>query len=107
MSVGQLCELIGHRRRLRGGGGQPCKDAGRIEASVEALAEFGQVTRQMLGTDRMVGAVDGVLDVAGHGIDPVEHLPMLGDARAVHVGSFPRVPRGLLAEELCISGFRG
>lgn len=83
MSLSQLYEAVGHGWDERGGCSQAPNHGGEIEASVEAVGEFGEVAGQMLGANRMVGSLHGVLDVAEHGIDPDEcpaSLPSPGAA---------------------------
>ena len=53
----------------------------QLEAPLEAVpwglplvvAELGEIALQVLGLQRVVGAVQGVLDVVEHGVDPLEH----------------------------------
>ena len=42
MSLSQRYEPVGHRRRVRDGGGQPWGHAGQKEAADETIAEFGR-----------------------------------------------------------------
>lgn len=52
-------------------------------APVKAVLELGQVAG-IVATDRMVSAGDSVLDVAQHGVDPVERRDLrAGSATAV------------------------
>ena len=39
---------------------------------IKAVFKFRQIAWQMLGPDRMVGAVQGGLDIAQHGVDPAK-----------------------------------
>lgn len=81
MSLSQLYESVRHRRGERCGGAQATDHADQIEAPVEAVREFCEVARQMLGTDRPVGAMHGVLDVAQHRINPDERFAVLPPLR--------------------------
>lgn len=45
----------------------------QLEAAVEAIAELGEIALQVLGIQHVVRAVQGVLDVAEHGVNPLEH----------------------------------
>ena len=45
-------------------------DVGRVESAIEPILELREVSLRLLGTNRMVGAVHGVLDVAENRIDP-------------------------------------
>lgn len=47
-----------------------------IKPPVKTKTKLGKIPGQMLFADRMIGAVDGFLDVAEHGIDPGEHLDL-------------------------------
>ena len=78
MSISQLYETVRHRRRLGCCSCQARQHGRQIEPSVEAVGELRQVTRQMLGMIRMIGAVDRILDVAEHGVDPVERASPAG-----------------------------
>ena len=91
MSLSQLYETVRHRRRLRCGEGQTWQHGCKIEASVEAIRELGQVAWQVLGAHRVVGAVDRILDVAQHGIDPVERVASAGEA--CRIFAFTRLAR--------------
>ena len=51
------------------------------EAPAEAVGELGQVARQMLGAEMVVGAMKGALDVAQNRVDPSER-GMLGALRS-------------------------
>lgn len=64
------------------GGAKAGDYAGEIEAPIEAVRKFGEVARQMLGSNRMVGFLQGVLDVAEHGVDPHEGFAPLAPLRA-------------------------
>ena len=61
----------------------------QLEAVVETVTEFSQVTRHMPAADGMVGAVHGVLHITDHGVEPLEHhlvvVPaiLVGDDRFV------------------------
>src|SRR6185436_6308882 len=72
MRLRQLYEAIRQGRGARCNRCQPRQQVGEIEAAVKAPTEFGEVARQMLVTDGMVGPVDGVFDVTEHGVDPFE-----------------------------------
>lgn len=72
MSLSQLEQPIGHRRRVCGGIAEAREQRGEVEAAVEPVAELGQLARQVLRTDHMIGAMQSVLDVAENGVEPVE-----------------------------------
>jgi hypothetical protein len=54
MSLSQLEQPVGHGRRVGGGIAQARQHGGEVEAAVEAVAELGQVARQMLGAELVV-----------------------------------------------------
>src|SRR5512144_3256485 len=74
MNLSQFYEPVGHRRGPGCDHRKPSQQVGQVEAAVEAPAELGEVARQMLVANGMVGSVDGVLDVAEHGVDPLERF---------------------------------
>jgi hypothetical protein len=51
MSLSQLEQPVGHGRRVRGGIPQAREHRGEVESAVEAVAEVGQIARQMLGAE--------------------------------------------------------
>lgn len=91
MTLSQRYEPIRHWRRERCGGAQTTDHAGQVEAPVEAVREFGEVARQVLGADRSaIRAVQGILDVAQHRVDPHEGLAPLPALRAARHQRFMR-----------------
>lgn len=54
MSLNQLYEPIGHGRCDCGSSAHTPDHGSEIEAPVEAIAELGEVARQVLGANRMV-----------------------------------------------------
>src|SRR5688572_5081617 len=74
MNLSQFYEPVGHRRGPGCDDREPSQQVGQVEAAVKAPAELGEVAWQMLMADGMVGSVDGVLDVAKHGVDPFERF---------------------------------
>ncbi len=86
MSLSQLEQAVGHGRRVRSREAEARKHRGEVKAAVESVAEFSQVTRQMLGTDLMISAVQGILDVTDDGVEPAKllHLDAGGTATGNH-----------------------
>src|SRR5215510_10748139 len=84
MRLRQLYESVWHRRSLDCGDGKPLEHASQIMTAIETVAELSEVARQMLEADRVVGSMQGVLDIAQHGIDPFERPATLGHVRPVH-----------------------
>lgn len=83
MTLSQCYEPVRHRRRERRGGAQATDHAGQVETPVEAVGEFGEVARQVLGPNRpAIRPVQGILDVAQHRVDPHERLAPLSALRA-------------------------
>ena len=74
MSLSQTEQAAGHGRCVYRGLAEAREHGRQVEAPVEPVAEFGEVTRQMLGTGLVVGAVQGVLDVADDRVEPAEVL---------------------------------
>lgn len=72
MSLSHSCKAVGKRWRHQGGAGQPFDHGIELEAAVEPVAELSEVARQMLGVHCVIGAMQGVLDVAQGGVDPVQ-----------------------------------
>ncbi len=85
MTLSQPYEPVRHRWRERRGGTQAADHASQVETPVEAVREFGEVARQVLGPNcAAIRTVQGILDVAQHRIDPHEclaPLPALRTAR--------------------------
>lgn len=46
----------------------------QMETSIEAITEFSEVAWQMLAAYRVIGPMDGILDIADHGVYPLEDL---------------------------------
>ena len=55
---------------------------------VETITEFSQVARQMPTADGMVGAMHGVLHIADHGVEPLEHHLVVVPAILVGIDRF-------------------
>lgn len=74
---------------VRGSVTETGQHSGEVETSVEAVAELGEVAGQMRWADRVVSAMQGLLDVAKDGVEPAKvlHLdaghPTTGDNRLV------------------------
>ena len=69
MSLRQFEEAVGHWRGADGGPAETRRHGGEIVASIEAVGEFGQVAGDVLLAG---GPLDGGLDVAERGVDPLE-----------------------------------
>ena len=58
-----------------------------MEPSVEPVAEFGQIAGKMFLTNRMIGTVKGILDIAQQGVDPEESgIPDAIRSSSCHLG---------------------
>ena len=68
----QLEQPLRHRRRPQRHMDQSRDHVGQVEATIEPILELRQVTLCILGTNRMVGAAQGILDVAENRIHPPE-----------------------------------
>ena len=92
----QLEQPLRHRRRPRRHMDQSRDHVGQVEATIEPIRELRQVTLCILGTSRMGGAAQGILDVAGNrvhppefggldaGASPADHAPVMLAARGGH-----------------------
>lgn len=81
MSLSQLYESVRHRRGGGGCGSQARQHAGQVESSVEAVGEFSQIPRQMLGPDGVIGSMHRILDVAQHRIHPCKVFAVAAPGR--------------------------
>lgn len=76
MSLSQTEQAVGHWRCVYCGPAEAHEHCGQVEAPVEPVAEFREVTRHMLRTGLVVGAVQGVLNVADDRVKPAEVLEL-------------------------------
>lgn len=74
MSLSQYYEPVRHGRSLDRGDSPTLSHGGQVSSMVEAITELSKIARPVLVSDRVIGSVDGVLDVAKHRIDPVQAL---------------------------------
>ena len=79
--LGQLEHSVRHGRGAQGDEREAGKHLPQREAPTEAVGELGQVARQMLGAEMVVGAMKGALDIAQNRVDPSER-GMLGALRS-------------------------
>ena len=72
MNFSQLKQAIRHWRGSYRGPREARDHGGEIVSAVEAVFEFGEISRHVLAIDGAVGSGDGGLDVAKCGVDPFE-----------------------------------
>src|SRR5271165_1792696 len=72
MNLSQFQESVWHRCCSNTGPYKAGDHGGEIVSSVEAIFEFGEVSRDMLSVDGPVGCGDRRFDVAQRGVDPLE-----------------------------------
>jgi len=72
MYLSHRSEPIRQRCREAGDIGQPFHHPIEFEATIEPIGKFGQVAPEMFSVNRMVGAVNCILDISKHRIDPAE-----------------------------------
>jgi len=98
MSLSQFYDAVGHGWSERGIRAQTPHHAGEIAATVEVVAELGEVPGQLLGANRMVRSLHGVLDVSHHTVDRDECLasvpPLAAAARQRLVSTTCLLDRG-------------
>jgi len=86
MSLSQYYEPVRYGRSLDRGDSPTLSHGGQGSSTVEAITELSKLARQVFVSDRVIGSVDGVLDVAKHRIDPVQALAPTLSAGPPHDG---------------------
>src|SRR5271170_2392941 len=72
MTLSHFEQAVGHWRRPHTGPREARDHRSEIVSTIEAVLEFGEVTRHVLAADGPIGAGDRRLDVAESGVDPFE-----------------------------------
>src|SRR6056297_2275751 len=74
MYLSHHSELSGQRRRSASHIGKPFDHPVKLEPAIEPVGESAEIAAQMFPGDRVIRAMNGVLDVSEHRIDPGEFL---------------------------------
>src|SRR5260370_34929642 len=72
MNFSQLQEAVGHGGRAHAWPYEVRDHRGKIVSAIEAIFEFGEVARHMLGVDGAIGSNDCGFDVSERWVDPLE-----------------------------------
>ena len=88
MYLSHRSEPFRQRRCATGHVSQSINHSIELGASIELVAERAEVTTKVFAVNGVIGAVDRVLDVAEHGVDPGT-LRFLNTGRATAGGNAP------------------
>lgn len=60
-----------HRRCSQRGIGQARNHVGEMETAIEAVFELGQIAGRVFERDCVIPAMQGILEIPQHGVDPL------------------------------------